>query len=159
MEFLTWHYSYGIDYYIKSWLGSILWIRHYFSLSLLLKTLFAPWKRLVETDIAPGFNLQKKFEVFTFNLISRGIGAAVRLILFGAGIILSLVTVLGGAAGFLFWLTLPFFGLPVYDKYVRQTANFMNELMFRVKVSQREPLATLLDNVAGNFLLSHLGLT
>ena len=159
MEFLTWHYSYGIDYYIKSWLGSILWIRHYFSLSLLLKTLFAPWKRLVETDTSPGFNLQKKFEVFTFNLISRGIGAFVRLTLFGAGIILALMTIFGGAAGFIFWLTLPFFGLPVFEKYKRQKENFMLELMFRIKESHKPYLEVIFDNEAGYFVLTHIGLT
>jgi len=159
MEFLSWYYKEGISYYIQSWLGTVSWVRHYFSLSLLLKTLFAPWKRLLISDTSPGFNLQKKFEVFTFNLISRGIGATVRLILFGTGAVIVLMTILGGAAGLIFWLIFPFFGLPVYKKYKMQTENFIKELIFRVKSNQEEPLATLLNNEAGFFLLSHVGLS
>src|SRR3989344_4259004 len=116
MEFLNWFYSKGIDYYFTSWSGSINWVLHYFSLGLLLKTLFSPWKRLIEEDKSPGFNLQKKFEIFTFNLISRGIGAVVRLTMFWVGIVFIIFVCLGGALGFVFWLMLPFFGLPVYSK-------------------------------------------
>ncbi len=87
MEFLTWHYSRGVDYYLKSWSDSINRVTHYFSFSLLLSTLFSPWKRMIEDDQSQGFNLQKKFEVWTFNMISRGIGSVVRLTLFFVGII------------------------------------------------------------------------
>src|SRR3989344_2720017 len=117
MEFLSWFYSKGVEYYIISWKGTLAYFVHFFSLSLLIKTLFSPWKRLIVVDTSPGFNLQSKFETFMFNLISRGIGAMVRFTLFWVGIILISFVAVGGAIGVFFWLILPFFGLPVYEKY------------------------------------------
>lgn len=158
MQFLTWHYTKGIDYYLKSWLITLRWINHYFSPILLIKTLFAPWKRLLITDTSAGFNLQKKFEEFTFNLISRGIGATVRFILFWVGLIFLLFAALGGIFGLLFWVTLPFFGIPVYKKYKSQPAHFVSDLLFRLKATKENPLKIIFENEAGEFVLSHTGL-
>src|SRR5262245_29797382 len=97
MEFLSWFYSKGLDYYLASWSGTINWVLHYFSPGLLLRTLLSPWKRMIEADTAPGFNFQKKFEVFTFNLISRGIGAVVRLTLVFVGLVFLVFAAFGGA--------------------------------------------------------------
>ena len=159
MQFLTWHYTKGIDYYLTSWSGSLNWVVHYFSLPLLLKTLFAPWKRLVVVDTSPGFNLQKRFEAFTFNLISRGIGATVRLILFWVGLVFIVMAFLGGSMGFIFWIILPFFGLGVYDKYQRQPKNFVSSLLYKVNLSPKEALSLIFDNEAGKFVLAHAGLS
>ena len=159
MEFLSWFYSRGLDYYLKSWAGSINWVTHYFSLGLLLRTLFSPWKRLIEEDKSPGFNFEKKFEIFTFNLISRGIGAVVRLILFFVGIVFIVFACLGGAIGFVFWLALPFFGYPVYQKYLRQPKNYVSSLLAKLKMAQVSPLQILLGNETGSFVLKHIGLS
>lgn len=159
-EFLAWFYTKGIDYYLKSWSISLNWILHYFSLGLLLKTLFSPWKRLIDVDKSPGFNFQKKFETFTFNLVSRGIGAVVRLTLFWVGIIFIVVASFGGAIGFVFWLILPFFGLPIYQKYKLQPKNYIADLLFKLKSSvKNNPLEIILNSSAGQFLTSHLAVT
>ncbi|KKQ43251.1 MAG: hypothetical protein US60_C0005G0011 [Microgenomates group bacterium GW2011_GWC1_37_8] len=158
MEFLTWFYSNGVEYYITSWRSTISWIFHFFSLSLLLKTLFAPWKRLVVADTSPGFNLQKKFEAFTFNLISVVIGAIVRFTLFWVGLFIIGLVVFGGAAGLLFWLILPFFGLPVYKKFKNQPSNFMQSLLFSVKAVKEAPLTVIFSSEPGQFVLTHTGL-
>ncbi len=159
MEFLTWFYSKGVDYYLNSWAASINWVLHYFSLGLLLQTLFSPWKRMIEEDTTQGFNLQKKFEIFTFNIISRGIGAVVRLTLFWIGIVFVIFSCFGGALGFIFWLIFPFFGLPIYNKYKRQPKNFVEDLIFKLKSSQENLLNIVLDNEAGQFVLSHIGIS
>jgi hypothetical protein len=159
MEFLSWYYSKGVSYYLESWSQSINQTLHNFSLGLLLRTLFSPWKKLIEDDKSPGFNFQKKFEVFTFNLISRGIGAVVRMGLFWVGIIFVIGVTLGGAVGFVFWLVLPFFGYGVYEKYKSQPKNFVNDLLYKLKSNPQDPIETLLGNKAGDFLLSHIGLS
>ncbi len=159
MEFLSWHYTKGVDYYIKSWMSTLRGIAHYFSLVLLLKTLFSPWKRLIVVDKSPGFNLQKQFEAFTFNLISVGIGFVVRFTLYWVGLIFILFSFLGGGMGLVFWLVFPFFGLGVYSKYQRQPQNFMRELMFRIKSQKAPELSTVFKNDAGDFVLEHTGLT
>ena len=158
MEFLAWHYTKGVDYYIKSWISTLNGVSHYFSLSLLVKTLFSPWKRMVVTDKSPGFNFQKKFEAFTFNLISRVVGLVVRLTLIWVGAVFIFFSFLGGASGLIFWLVFPFFGLGVYSKYQRQPANFINDLLFKLKSSKDSGIATIFDNDAGRFVLDHTGL-
>jgi ATP-dependent Clp protease ATP-binding subunit ClpC len=154
MEFLAWHYTSGLRYYIRSWLSSFNWISHYFSPLLLLKTLFSPWKRLIVIDTSPGFNFQKKFEAFTFNLISRGVGAVVRLGLFFAGIVLITFSFLGGAAGLVFWITVPLFGLSIFQRYKRQPVHFVEELVAKLK-SNKDPLRFIFASEAGSFVLSH----
>jgi ATP-dependent Clp protease ATP-binding subunit ClpC len=159
MEFLSWYYTKGINYYLDSWSGSINYQLHYFSLGLLLSTLFSPWKKLIEEDKSPGFNLQKKFEVFTFNLISRGIGAIVRMGLFWVGVVFVIGVALGGAIGFVFWLALPFFGYGIYEKYKNQPKNFVADLMFKLKQNPDKALEILLNNKAGDFVIAHVGIT
>ncbi|MBU0569170.1 hypothetical protein KKB40_00120, partial [Patescibacteria group bacterium] len=146
MEFLAWYYTKGLEYYIDSWLSTFDWVNHSFSLPLLLKTLFAPWKRLIDVDRSPGFNLQKKFEVFTFNIISRCIGAVVRLILFWTGIVLIILTFLAGVTGLIFWTLLPFLGLGIYQKYKNQPKHFVERLMLKTKLSGQSPIKTLFGN-------------
>lgn len=158
MDFLSWYYSNGVDYYIKSWFSSLRGTSHYFSLNLLIKTLFSPWKRMVVVDKSPGFNFQKKFEAFTFNIISRGIGAIVRFTLLWVGIVFIFFMFFGGAVGFIFWLIFPFFGLEIYSKYKRQPANFIADLLFKVKSGKGNEIETIFDNSAGEFVLSHTGL-
>ncbi|KKQ51310.1 hypothetical protein A2865_03690 [Candidatus Woesebacteria bacterium RIFCSPHIGHO2_01_FULL_39_17] len=158
MEFLAWHYTKGINYYLKSWLSTVNWFTHYFSLPLLLKTLFSPWKRMVVTDASAGFNFQKKFEAFTFNLVSRGVGAMVRFILFWTGLILIIFGFVGGAIGIVFWVIMPFFGLSVYSKYKRQVKNYVSELLFKIKSEKLEPLTVIFDSTAGLFVLSRINI-
>lgn len=159
MNFLSWYYTQGVSYYLDSWSGSINHTLHYFSLGLLLRTLFSPWKKLIEIDKSPGFNLQKKFEIFTFNIISRGIGAVVRMGLFWVGVINVIGIALGGAVGFVFWLIFPFFGYAIFEKYKNQPKNFVENILFKIKSNPQNPLETILNNKAGEFVLSHIGVT
>ncbi len=159
MQFLSWFYTKGLDYYLTSWAGSINWVLHYFSPGLLLKTLFSPWKRMIEDDNSPGFNFQKKFEIFTFNLISRGIGATVRFTLVIVGMVFVVIAAFGGAFGFIFWIIMPFFGYPVYQKFMSSPKNFVADLLFKLKSNFGNPLELILDNDAGKFLLEHLGIS
>jgi hypothetical protein len=75
-SFLSWWYGQG-------WLDALHDIRkrtagvaHGFSMSILLRTLFAPWRRITT---APGKGLDAKFRALLDNLISRLVGFTVRL--------------------------------------------------------------------------------
>jgi ATP-dependent Clp protease ATP-binding subunit ClpC len=159
MEFLTWHYSKGLEFYINWWLSYFNWINNYFSLALLIKTLFAPWKRLIEVDTSPGFNIKREFETLMFNIISRVMGAIVRFILFWVGIVLIFMTFLGGIFGMFFWVAFPFFGIPVYTKHKKQPAHFTRDLLFKIRSSHRNSLELLFSSEAGRFVLDHTGLS
>jgi ATP-dependent Clp protease ATP-binding subunit ClpA len=158
MEFLQWHYGKGIDFYIKRWAFTLKYITHYFSLPLLLATLFSPWKRLVSEDTSPGFNFSKYFENLTFDLISRGIGAVVRITLFLAGLILLVIVLFGGAFGIVAWMVLPFLGISAYQRLQRSPLVYTQKLMDEYR-SGSDPFDAFFGSEAGEFFVAHLGIS
>jgi len=104
MGFLSWHYSQGINYYLSRWWDFLTGLFFYFNPILLLKSLFAPWKRLIAEDRQPGFNFTRFWENLMFNLISRGIGAVVRLFLIVVAIVSLVLAFILGFLGFSVWL-------------------------------------------------------
>jgi len=158
MEFLTWHYGEGLRFYIIKWTSYFDWTIHYFSLPLLIKTLFAPWKRLIIVDKKPGFDFKRFFETMTFNIISRIIGAIVRFSLFWVGLILFIIVFLGGISGLIIWVALPFLGIPTYLRVNKHPKKFISKLLFEIKDSKGSEIKRLFDNEAGDFVLEHTGL-
>jgi hypothetical protein len=78
-----------------------------FSVPILLRTLFEPWRRIVTT---PNNSLQAKFRALIDNTVSRFIGLSVRLLtLFVACALLVIYAVLGGIL-LLLWPVLPLAG-------------------------------------------------
>jgi hypothetical protein len=78
-----------------------------FSVPILLRTLFAPWRRIVTP---PGGSLQNKMKAMVDNAVSRVVGFAVRLIaLIAAAVILLFYIVFGGVL-LLLWPALPLLG-------------------------------------------------
>ncbi|MBI2008269.1 ATP-dependent Clp protease ATP-binding subunit, partial [Candidatus Amesbacteria bacterium] len=116
MDFLSWHFTIGLRIYFKRWYFALARVNHYFSLPQLLLTLFSPWKRLLEQDNIPGFHPLRELEQLTFNLISRGIGAFVRICLFIVGSLVMAAVLLTGTLGLIVWLIIPFVSYPYYFK-------------------------------------------
>ncbi|MDP2664556.1 MAG: AAA family ATPase, partial [bacterium] len=91
---------------VRGW-GNVLWFNlEYFSLFVLLKTLFSPWRRQT-VNPGRGFNPGKYFEALIGNLISRILGAIVRSTLFIAGLCAELTLVVLGPIAFFIWFALP----------------------------------------------------
>lgn len=79
-----------------------------FSVPILLRTMFAPWRRIVTS---PGGSLQEKGRAMVDNAISRCVGFAVRLLaLLSAGLLLTVYAVLGGLI-LVLWPVLPVLGI------------------------------------------------
>src|SRR5258705_9130231 len=100
LDFLLWHYAEGIDYYLRRFKRFLYSLYYYFSPTLLIGHLFSPWKRLIVNETIPGLSLEKRFEAFSFNLVSRIIGAFVRFILFFVSLIILVVVSVLGSFGF-----------------------------------------------------------
>jgi len=89
------------------WNNYFNYAANFFSFTLLIKTFFAPWRRFVWA-YPRGFDLQEYFVTFISNLISRILGAFMRIILIIAGIVLQVLVAVVGLAIFLGWVLFPF---------------------------------------------------
>ena len=158
VEFIFWHYSAGLTLYLHRWLFLMRWTVHYFSLPLLLPTLFSPWKRLVDDQPHVGFRPDIFFRQLTFNLISRSIGAVVRTFLLIIGTLTLFPAFFAGLAGFICWLVLPPVGLPYFLLRERHGRRFLTGLLERLQQAGRHPVGVLFANSAGKFVLAHTGL-
>jgi len=106
IQYLIWHFFDVPKGILEAWRNFLLFNLNYFSIPLLFKTLFSHWRRY-RYSYGRRFDLGRYFEAFTFNLISRGLGAVVRVILILIGLLVEFFIILAGAIIFLGWLILP----------------------------------------------------
>jgi len=106
LVFWRWYYGEALKNVLIAWRNFIIFALNYFSIPLLFKTLFAPWRRDI-TKRPHGLDLKKFFEYLTFNTISRGLGFIVRLFTILAGIIYLVLTIIIGAIFFALWIIMP----------------------------------------------------
>ena len=103
----VWHFSEMPRFLLGVWKNYILFALNYFSLPILLKSLFAPWRRY-RWSYPKGFNIGEFFGTLISNIFSRIIGAIMRIVLILVGFLLQIFVVLLGAIILLFWILLPF---------------------------------------------------
>jgi hypothetical protein len=106
-QIIVWWISETPRKIISAWKNFLRFNFNYFSVGVLLRTLFSPWRRY-EVYRGRGFNVGKYIEAFISNLIFRLLGAFLRSILILAGLVAEIFVALAGAATFLFWIFLPF---------------------------------------------------
>ena len=105
-QYLTWHYVDQVRGILLAWKNFLRFNLNYFSISLLLKTLFSHWRKY-QWSYGRGFDIKRYAEVFFSNLISRVIGATIRFFLILIGVAAEIFIVLAGIIVFLGWLLLP----------------------------------------------------
>ena len=106
LQFLGWYYSGAIKGLITIWKNFIIFVREYYSIPLLLRTLFHPWRRDI-TKYGRGFSFKNFFETLIFNLISRGLGFIIRLFTVIIGVICLIGVIILGILALVIWLILP----------------------------------------------------
>ncbi|HEY4510160.1 MAG TPA: hypothetical protein VJC15_04240 [Candidatus Paceibacterota bacterium] len=105
-RYVKWHYLEASKEILKGW-GNILWFGfNYFSVLLLIRTFFSPWKKIT-WDYGRGFDISRYLFIFSSNLVSRVLGAFVRSLLIATGVVGQLALLFLGSIFFLFWLVLP----------------------------------------------------
>lgn len=91
---------------LEAWRNFLKFNLDYFSIPLLLKTFFSHWRRY-SYSYGKRFDLWRYFEAFTFNMMSRIIGAVLRLFFIATGLLIEIFIIFGGAVILLGWLVLP----------------------------------------------------
>ena len=104
--YLRWHYSDGI-FDLVGVIRNFLWFFYeFFSIPLLLKTLFVPFNRIKE-EHQKGFNPALWAQELLVNTLMRVVGALLRVLTILIGIIIELLTLISGFAFVIIWLCVP----------------------------------------------------
>lgn len=104
-DYLVWHYSRAFRDVSSFWINIAWFITHFFSMPLLLRTLFSPWKRVTTEHSKSG--LEDYAETILFNIMSRIVGALIRTVLLAVGLTALTLVVLGYVSFLLLWVFLP----------------------------------------------------
>jgi len=106
ISWISWHFFETPRFLFEAWTNYFNYAANLFSLTLLLKTFFAPWHGIL-WQYPRGFDLGETLMILGSNLISRILGAFMRIILIAAGIVLQAVVAVAGLTIILAWLVLP----------------------------------------------------
>lgn len=105
-SYISWHYSKAF-LNIFGIFSNFFWATYrFFSISLLLKTFFSPWRRL-DVSYTKKFDPGEFFGSLIVNTLMRLVGMFMRLVVILIGIICLLVLFVFEIAFFLFWIILP----------------------------------------------------
>lgn len=108
VNFFQWWYTKGWLEFAKKTIDRLRYLAQLFSVSILLRTLFAPWKRI--TTI-PGKSIGEKLRATLDNFVSRIIGFLTRTIVIIAALIVMFITAIGGLVLFIVWPFAPFIAI------------------------------------------------
>ena len=106
LGYLKWHYSKAIYSLTNIWKNFLFFIFEYFSINLLFKNFFSPWKRMTN-NYPKKFSAKKYFYTFTANLIVRVVGMIMRLCLIIIGLASYALLALFYPVALILWLFLP----------------------------------------------------
>ena len=106
IQYLQWHFVEQPKAILRAWYNFLKFCLNYFSLPLLIKTLFSPWRKY-KSSKGRRFDLKVYLNAVAFNAISRGIGAIMRSILIIIGITAEIFIFFAGIIIFVGWLILP----------------------------------------------------
>lgn len=104
LELLTWWYGQGWLQVAHSFGKRLTRVAHLFSVPILLRTLWAPWRRIITY---PGAGLDARLRAFGDNLVSRCIGFTVRMLVLVAAALILLLTAVGGIILIVLWPVIP----------------------------------------------------
>lgn len=106
LSMFSWWYTTGIAEELERIKRMIARVSDQFSLGLLLKTLFQPFRQISANDRG-GDALEDKIRAWFDRLVSRIIGAFIRLFVMIVGVIALFLTVVFAFLRLVFWVLLP----------------------------------------------------
>lgn len=106
-SYLGWHYSQALVAWWRIYGNGLWFLSHFFSVALLGRTLFSPWRRLAESyprRLAP----EAMAETLVVNLLMRLVGLTIRVIFLSFSFVVLAGTFLLGWIALIVWLFAPF---------------------------------------------------
>jgi hypothetical protein len=105
-QYLSWQFFDVSGNILRAWRNFLKFNLNYFSIPLLLKSLFSPWRRY-RMPYSRGFDIQRFFETLISNLIFRFLGLVMRSFLIIIGLLVEIFIIFAGILIFFGWLILP----------------------------------------------------
>lgn len=106
IRYFQWHFLEMSKEILRIWKNYFKYYSYFFSIPLLLKTLFAPWRKY-SWSYGRGFNIRIWAEAFISNSFSRLIGAIMRMFLILLGVLIEIFVFIIGLCFFLVWIFAP----------------------------------------------------
>jgi hypothetical protein len=105
--YIHWHYGRALRGIVDITNNLIWFLWNFFSIGLLLQTLFAPWQRLEEDHKRVGLNVEAYVSSLMLNTVMRFVGFVIRLIFILIGFVAIIFVTISGSIVFVVWLALP----------------------------------------------------
>lgn len=106
-SYIAWHYGRAYRELVRNG-GNIIWfIFNFFSVSVLLRTLFSPWQRLEEQSRGGILDIEEKLGTLVINLLMRIVGFVIRSVFIVAGLVATALAVLGLIIVIIVWTVYP----------------------------------------------------
>jgi hypothetical protein len=105
--FLKWYFFEIPMQILQQTYKYVLVLSKVYSFVFLLSTIFAPWKGQLYEYPQKGFDISLIFKVWTSNMISRVVGAIMRIFTVIVGFIMIIIVIIFGIIFLLLWLTYP----------------------------------------------------
>jgi ATP-dependent Clp protease ATP-binding subunit ClpC len=156
MKFIVWHYLLGWEWFWKRAIFNFRKLFHFFSLGILIRTLFSPWKRLTVKESSSGFDIAKFFENLSFNIISSGIGFVVRVVLIFFTLVLGLSYLLILGPYFVIWWIFPIFGWSYYKQDKKRAGFLLKEIERKIRNKPKNSNKIIFESEGGKFIKSRL---
>jgi hypothetical protein len=106
LQWLVFYFFDGPRAVLKAWRNFLLFNLNYFSIGLLIKTLFSYWRNY-RWAYPRGFEVAGFLEAAAGNLISRVLGALMRIFLIIIGVLIEIFLFLAAIITFVGWFALP----------------------------------------------------
>ena len=113
VQMFGWWYGQGWKMALRSIGNAVGGISKLFSVPILARTLFAPWKRIVTY---PGASLEAKLRAYGDNIVSRAVGFVVRFLVLLTALVLTLLTLVFGVVFCVIWPLLPLLAVALIAK-------------------------------------------
>ncbi len=106
-DYVLWHYGRAYINGATVWANLMWFVMHFFSVPLILRTLFSPWKRMREEYTHGGF--EDFMGMIVVNIMTRIIGFFVRIVILIVGMVSFIATFAGFILWSVVWTLLPIF--------------------------------------------------
>ncbi len=106
-DFVAWHYGDGLKRLFQTWSNSLFFIEWKWNIFGLLRTLFSPWRRDVTFRSWVGLHPIRSLNILLSNIISRAIGAFVRIFVIAFGVIIFFTVSFFGLFVLFVWVSIP----------------------------------------------------